>query len=107
MVENADAVRRIIIKTSCSNDLVQATVRDSGPGIADNAIEKMFAPFESTKKDGMGLGLAISRSLIESHSGELTIDGSYRNGAAFVVTIPAADSVASTRPTSQIARSYV
>ncbi len=63
------------------------TVRDTGPGLPEGKIETMFQPFISTRPDGLGLGLSISRSIIEAHSGRLWGE-STAHGAVFHFTIP-------------------
>ena len=54
-------------------DQVQVTVEDSGMGIDPNAIEKIFEPFYTTKSTGMGMGLSISRSILQRHGGRLWV----------------------------------
>ncbi|MGH8697985.1 MAG: sensor histidine kinase, partial [Burkholderiales bacterium] len=66
---------------------VRITVTDSGPGLAGEAVEDMFRPFATTKPDGMGLGLAISRSIVENHGGRLVAEAAAR-GAVFSFTLP-------------------
>jgi len=63
-------------------------VSDSGPGI--QADVDPFEMFESNKKDGIGMGLPISRDIIESHGGQLVYEQSVDRGAVFVVRIPVA-----------------
>ncbi|MHC2088810.1 PAS domain-containing sensor histidine kinase [Methylobacterium sp. CM6244] len=71
---------------------VRVTVADSGGGIAAEAVERIFQPFFTTKADGMGMGLAICRSIVEAHGGRLWIGGHDDSddgpGAAFHFTIP-------------------
>ncbi|KQP51593.1 MULTISPECIES: PAS domain-containing sensor histidine kinase [unclassified Methylobacterium] len=67
---------------------VRVTVADSGGGIAAEAVERVFQPFFTTKADGMGMGLAICRSIVEAHGGRLWITGHDDPGAAFHFTIP-------------------
>jgi C4-dicarboxylate-specific signal transduction histidine kinase len=69
------------------------TVEDSGPGIDANEMEHLFEPFFTTKVHGMGLGLAISRSIIEAHGGRLWVSGRIPQGAVFHVQLPSDASV--------------
>jgi PAS domain S-box-containing protein len=71
---------------------VRITVADSGPGLAGEAVEDMFRPFATTKPDGMGLGLAISRSIVENHGGRLVAEAAVR-GAVFSFTLPAQETM--------------
>ncbi len=70
--------------------LAQVTVRDEGPGLAAEAGSRAFEPFFTTKANGIGLGLAISRDLIEAHGGELWSDPTASPGATFHFTLPVA-----------------
>jgi PAS domain S-box-containing protein len=63
-------------------------VRDSGPGVAADMEARLFEAFFSTKSDGLGMGLAISRSIIENHGGRLWLDRSEGPGACFKFTLP-------------------
>ena len=73
---------------ACAEGGVQLSVADTGPGIASENLGRLFDPFFSTKPDGMGMGLAISRSIIDSHGGRIaaTSNGS---GAVLQCTLPA------------------
>ena len=62
---------------------------DRGPGIEPSATEQIFAPFYSTKPDGLGLGLAISRSIAEAHGGRLGVESNPSGGATFRLFLPA------------------
>ena len=68
--------------------LVRITVHDEGPGIAAAAAPRIFEPFFTTKPEGVGLGLAISRALIEAHGGQLWADLPGARGATFHFTLP-------------------
>jgi PAS domain S-box-containing protein len=67
---------------------VRLSVRDSGVGIDPDQFEKLFEPFYTTKSDGMGIGLSISRSIIESHGGRLWAIANAGGGATFCFTVP-------------------
>ena len=69
--------------------LVTVSVGDSGPGIAEANREILFKPFFTTKKDGLGMGLAISRSIIEEHGGRIWADNNPGGGAAFSFSLKA------------------
>jgi len=76
------------ITTSGRREMVTLTVRDSGPGIPEELLGRLFEPFFSTKSSGLGLGLAISRSIMESFAGELLVDGPAEGGAIFRMVLP-------------------
>ena len=69
---------------------VDLTVHDSGPGLPDGQCESVFAPFHSTKPDGMGLGLAICRTIVTAHGGRIRAWNHRLGGAVFHVFLPAA-----------------
>jgi signal transduction histidine kinase len=69
---------------------VQLSVRDSGVGITQEEFAKIFDAFWTTKSRGTGMGLAIARSIIESHGGRITVDSGDGSGATFIVGLPAA-----------------
>jgi PAS domain S-box-containing protein len=78
----------VTIGTTCAGDMAQVTVRDCGPGVNADMAGQVFEPFFSTKPEGIGMGLAISRSLVEKFGGTLWIDDSASGGAAFHFTLP-------------------
>jgi NO-binding membrane sensor protein with MHYT domain len=80
--------RRILIKSARHSDGVLVQVQDSGPGIGQQQAERIFEPFFTTKPEGVGMGLSISRSIVESHGGRLWVDAG-SNGALFEFTVPA------------------
>jgi C4-dicarboxylate-specific signal transduction histidine kinase len=65
-------------------------IRDNGPGVAPEMVASVFEAFNSTKPDGMGMGLAISRTIIEMHGGSLAYRPNHPSGAVFSFTIPEA-----------------
>jgi PAS domain S-box-containing protein len=86
----ADGPRSLVIRSgSHGPDGVLVTVADSGPGLEPAAVERVFDAFYTTKPHGMGMGLAISRSIIESHGGRIWASANSPRGAAFHFTLPA------------------
>jgi signal transduction histidine kinase len=71
-------------------DAIAVTVSDSGPGIAPQKLDSIFTAFLTTKSDGMGLGLAICRMIVEQHGGQLTASSDGKSGALFQFVLPAA-----------------
>jgi two-component system sensor kinase FixL len=70
---------------------VEIVVNDAGPGIPADKLGQIFDPFFTTKSHGMGMGLSISRTIIEAHDGQLWAENSKGGGAAFLFTLPIAD----------------
>jgi C4-dicarboxylate-specific signal transduction histidine kinase len=64
------------------------SLSDSGPGVPEGGREKLFEAFWTTKKEGMGIGLAVSRSIIESHGGRLWFANNPDRGATFYFSLP-------------------
>src|SRR5205085_11485772 len=81
--------RRILITTKCEADLVVTNVRDYGPGLPKEDPNRIFTHFYSTKPSGMGMGLTIVRSIVESHGGELGVENT-AEGAGFFFRLPVA-----------------
>jgi len=81
--------RDIILRTAAtSEDTVEITVTDTGPGVDPGIIDRLFTPFVTTKPAGAGLGLAISRSIVEAHKGTLRYRPESAGGASFVLRLP-------------------
>src|SRR3546814_13452170 len=62
---------------------VEIFVTDSGPGIAQEMTDQLFEPFATTKKEGLGLGLSISRTIVQAHNGHLSVRNGSDGGATF------------------------
>jgi signal transduction histidine kinase len=69
---------------------VLVQVRDSGPGIDPGNVERVFQPFYTTKSSGVGMGLSICRSIIDSHGGRLWVGANEPRGTVFQFTLPPA-----------------
>ncbi|MBC7669194.1 MAG: PAS domain S-box protein [Gemmatimonadaceae bacterium] len=86
----ADSPRRelTIASQRLDSDSVQVSVTDTGSGINDDFRERLFQPFMTTKAEGMGVGLSISRSIIEAHGGRIWADANPKGGTVFHFTLP-------------------
>lgn len=71
-----------------SEACVEIALRDTGPGISPENVERLFDPFFTTKPEGMGMGLAICRTTAEAHGGKLSVESSPGGGATFRLTLP-------------------
>jgi signal transduction histidine kinase len=85
---------RLTIEAVAEHEGVSVVIRDTGHGIAPEHQKRVMEPFFSTKARGIGLGLALSRAILERNSGQLSVQSSPGQGAAFTVKLPAARSVA-------------
>jgi nitrogen-specific signal transduction histidine kinase len=84
-----DRPRRLLIRTARDEgDRVRLAVQDAGVGFDPQAADRLFDAFYTTKRDGMGIGLAVSRSIIERHHGRLWGTLNDGPGAAFSFSIP-------------------
>jgi signal transduction histidine kinase len=81
--------RRLIVKSQFDAHAVTIAVEDSGTGIAPSYVDRIFDPFFTTKLDGMGMGLSICRSIVESHGGRLWFSPCTPHGTTFYVQLPA------------------
>jgi C4-dicarboxylate-specific signal transduction histidine kinase len=88
----ADSARRELVVLTRLHDAktVEISVSDSGPGVAREILQHLFEPFHSTKRDGMGLGLSICRSIVEAHGGRLRCSENPGGGTIFRFTLSAA-----------------
>lgn len=79
---------RIWIDLNSDDKYVYIKIIDEGPGIPEHLIAEVQTPFYTTKEDGTGLGLVVSKQIIEDHQGTLTIDTSGTKGCTFIITLP-------------------
>jgi two-component system, LuxR family, sensor kinase FixL len=70
-------------------EIVEVSVADTGPGIAKEIAAQLFQPFITTKRQGMGVGLSISRTIVEAHGGRLWVEPNPLGGAVFRLTLKA------------------
>ena len=81
--------RELVISTTIRAEAeILVTVRDSGTGLQPGRMEQVFEPFQTTKPGGLGMGLSISRSIVENHGGRLWASPNDGPGATFQFTIP-------------------
>ena len=89
MTENKSEERELHIQTAMNNEeMIEVKITDTGPGLDSGQIEQIFNTFMTTKKDGIGMGLPISRTIIEAHGGTLMAEDKGKTGASFVFTLP-------------------
>lgn len=88
--------RQLAIATAMSDGFVQLVVSDRGPGIPVSQLERVFEPFVTFNDQGLGLGLAITRSIVTAHRGSIRAENNPAGGATFRCRLPAADGA--TRP---------
>ena len=88
MADVVGQTRRLVISSAVAPGVVRIVFRDNGPGVADDLFDGVFEPFYTTKPQGMGMGLAISRSIIESHGGRVGCENHTEGGAVFWFTLP-------------------
>ena len=89
MTGDESAERVIVLQTAASGEgVVKVAVRDFGPGIEEERSSKIFEPFFTTKRSGLGMGLSLSRSIIESHGGHIWAENNPDKGITFYFDLP-------------------
>lgn len=81
----------VVANNRVADDMIEVEVSDTGPGFQDDVIPNLFQTFFTTKETGMGVGLSISRSIIEAHGGRMWAENNASGGATFRFTLPATD----------------
>ena len=90
MLDVAGRPRTVTVRTRpVGRDQVQVDVADTGSGIAAHALGSLFEPFVTTKRDGMGMGLSVTRSIVRAHQGRIWAENSPEGGAIFHIVLPA------------------
>lgn len=87
-MQSLTADRTLLIRTGSSSEGILVEVIDTGTGIPEEIIERMFEPFETLKHSGMGMGLAICQSIIEAHGGDIHAENITPHGARIFFTLP-------------------
>ncbi len=87
---SAPGIREIVLATSREQDMIKISVIDAGSGLSEQARQNLFEPFFTTKSEGMGVGLSISRAIIEAHFGKIWTEPNPGGGAIFSFTLPLA-----------------
>ena len=83
-------VRDLVVRTASNGDgMVVVEISDTGPGIPDEVAEQLFRPFVTSKPGGMGIGLSISKRIVEAHGGAISAGRNKNGGATFRLTFPA------------------
>lgn len=101
MIDVHDRPRQLAIETALDeNDDVRLTVRDTGMGLDPQGVDRLFEAFYTTKAGGMGMGLSVSRSIIESHHGRLWASSNDGPGATFSFSVPRGVPMQQERPVS-------
>jgi two-component system sensor kinase FixL len=82
--------RELVVSTgTADDDMVTVSVADTGTGVAPEVAERLFQPFVTTKRQGMGVGLSISRTIVEAHGGEIWLEPNPEGGTVFRFTLRA------------------
>jgi len=84
-------IRRITILALRVGGEILVQIRDSGPGLTDQALEHLFEPLFTTKEGGVGLGMPICKAIVDAHGGRLWADKPAEGGAMLSLTLPADD----------------
>mgnify|MGYP002632832038 CR=1 FL=1 len=91
MSSRESAQRELLLRTGTVDEFVFIEVADTGPGMSVEDLERLFDPFFSRKPDGLGLGLSISRTIVDAHGGRLTVKKNALTGLTFRLTLPTCD----------------
>jgi PAS domain S-box-containing protein len=103
MTDNPTPLRTLVITTSARGGAVRITVSDNGIGITTDPIDEVFQPFVTSKRHGLGLGLAICRSIVDAHGGRMWAVNNRGGGATFHVLLPGAAAVPAGAPDASAA----
>ena len=88
MSQKTSEQRKLILRTERKDQSVRVAVRDFGPGIDKDNLERVFQPFFTTKSAGLGIGLALCSSIIKAHRGRIWAENNPDGGATFIFELP-------------------
>jgi PAS domain S-box-containing protein len=88
--ENTVENRKLLVRTALSDNFIEVSVADNGSGLKVDEASRIFEPFVTTKPQGLGMGLAISKTIVEAHGGKIWAASNSEGGATFHFTLPAA-----------------
>ena len=88
--DNPPARRLVTVRARSVGSTVEVTLSDTGHGISEDELLRVFEPFFTSKPNGLGMGLSISRGIIEAHGGRLWAENNEAGGATFTFTLPVA-----------------
>ncbi len=88
MSQNPPEHRKIILRAQVKDDRIRVTIRDFGPGIDQGNVDRIFQPFFTTKGTGLGMGLAVSQTIVEAHGGDIWVENNPDGGATFFIELP-------------------
>jgi signal transduction histidine kinase len=89
MRDSPHTSRALTLTSTVQAGAVQVAIHDTGPGVSEADVHRVFEPFFTTKPDGMGMGLSISRTIVEAHGGRLWVGQNGSPGAVFRFSLPA------------------
>jgi signal transduction histidine kinase len=87
-VEAMSSGGELTIASKLSGPYVEIAVQDTGPGISEQDVGKIFQPFYTSKQNGTGLGLAIAKNIVQMHGGSIRVESALGQGARFVISLP-------------------
>ncbi|MEO1574457.1 MAG: ATP-binding protein, partial [Pseudomonadota bacterium] len=91
MVKRSQAERGVVIRTEDRGGEVAVSVNDHGEGVPEDRVDAIFLPFETSKPNGMGIGLSICSTIVQRHGGKLVYEPNPEGGSRFVFTLPYAE----------------